>query len=126
MHPQLYLSSSAGEGGLRYLSSRKKTKVRQQQCNPLGRKRTYVHTVLGPYGVLPFPLKLLSLTAPDGGESVHPFQPSFRRKERTVSVNYLYNCTGTVRFELTTFGKSSYFQDKCHKPDSTKYPLHYL
>ena len=30
--------------------------------------------------------------------------------------------TGTVRFELTTFIKSSRFQDERHKPDSTKYP----
>ena len=39
---------------------------------------------------------------------------------------YLNNYTGTVRFELTTFGKSSYFLDKCHKPDSTKYPYYIL
>ena len=29
---------------------------------------------------------------------------------------------GTVRFELTTFFISTYFQDKRHKPDSAKYP----
>ena len=32
-------------------------------------------------------------------------------------------CSGTVRFELTTFFRSARFQDECHKPDSTKYPL---
>ena len=31
--------------------------------------------------------------------------------------------TGTVRFELTTFFRSTYFQDKRHKPDSAKYPF---
>ena len=39
--------------------------------------------------------------------------------------NFIVNffITGTVRFELTTLIRSTYFQDKGHKPDSAKYPL---
>lgn len=39
-----------------------------------------------------------------------------------MSCSYLIR-SGTVRFELTTFLRSTYFQDKRHKPDSTKCPL---
>ena len=36
-------------------------------------------------------------------------------------INFSY--TGTVRFELTTFIRSTRFQDERYKPDSTKYPV---
>ena len=54
-------------------------------------------------------------------KEVAPADPAEEASQEIICLLKI-RITGTVRFELTTFIKSSRFQDERHKPDSTKYP----